>query len=76
MELDHNSASNTELPPLLQDNASKVTSSIIAKERKKDKRLLNLILHNIIESNAEDPQERKLTLSSHMLELKQIFSML
>jgi len=35
MELDHSSAGNTELPPLLQDHVSKVTSSIMAEKREK-----------------------------------------
>jgi len=60
MELEQSSATNTDPSPIfhaLQDHVSKVTSSI--KKKEKDKRRLNLILHNVIETNAEHPQERK-----------------
>jgi len=61
MELEQSSATDTDPSPIfhaLQDHVSKVTFHY-GRRKRKNKRQLNLILHNVIESNAEDPEERK-----------------
>ena len=64
MELQQSSATNMNLPPIshaLQNHVNKVTSSIIAEEKEKNKQtsIEPYPTHNIIKSNAEDSKERK-----------------
>ena len=48
----------TNVPDLTTTVAS-VTSSLTTEQREREKRQLNLILHNVPESKATDPQVRK-----------------
>ena len=45
--------------PSDEESVAHLTSSIIFEQKEKEKRQLNLILHNIEESKEEDPQTRK-----------------
>ena len=46
-------------PSLHRDEISQAVSSILYEEKEKSKRRLNIILHNIPESNAENTDVRK-----------------
>ena len=45
-------------PPLSQD-ISKIITTVLSEEKEKEKRRLNLIIHNFKESQESDPQKRK-----------------
>ena len=45
--------------PDLTTTVTSVTSSLATEQREREKRWLNLILHNVPESKATDPQVRK-----------------